>query len=84
MPSATPHVLLTVLPPHHRPQVDAAAAMIQRLLQPLDEEMNEHKKLQLRELATINGTLKDEEFCFVCGETGEAAVPCSEAAALVQ
>jgi splicing factor 1 len=40
-------------------------------LQPLDEEMNEHKKLQLRELAALNGTLKDEQFCFICGESGE-------------
>jgi hypothetical protein len=44
--------------------------MVERLLQPLDEEMNEHKRLQLRELAALNGTLKDEEYCFVCGETG--------------
>lgn len=96
-----------------RLQVDAAAAMIERLLQPLDEEMNEHKKiqvgffplvltrlgdgskveqpsaavaqcsrsgaallcplacLQLRELAALNGTLKDEQFCFICGEAGK-------------
>ena len=47
--------------------------MIERLLQPMDEEMNEHKKIQLRELAALNGTLKDEEFCFVCGEAGERA-----------
>lgn len=32
--------------------------------------MNEHKKLQLRELASLNGTLKDEQFCFICGESG--------------
>jgi hypothetical protein len=38
----------------------------------MDEEMNEHKKLQLRELAALNGTLKDEQFCFICGEAGTA------------
>ena len=41
--------------------VDAAAQMIEDLLQPQDETRNEHKRLQLRELAQLNGTLKDEE-----------------------
>lgn len=49
--------------------VDAAAQMIEDLLQPQDEEQNEHKRLQLRELATLNGTLKDAEtvrhLCFL-------------------
>lgn len=26
--------------------------------------------VQLRELAALNGTLKDEEYCFICGESG--------------
>lgn len=52
-------------------QVDAAVALINRLLQPDDEEMNLHKQLQLRELAALNGTLKDETFCFICGDPGE-------------
>jgi hypothetical protein len=52
-------------------QVDAAVALINRLLQPDDEEMNVHKQLQLRELAALNGTLKDETFCFICGDSGE-------------
>ena len=42
----------------------------------MDEEMNEHKKLQLRELAALNGTLKDEQFCFICGEAGTALYCC--------
>ena len=41
-------------------QVDAAADMIQRLLVPVDEDANEHKRQQLRELAELNGTLRDE------------------------
>ena len=41
--------------------VDAAAIMIEDLLQPQDEQRNEHKRLQLRELAALNGTLKDDE-----------------------
>lgn len=40
--------------------MDAAAIMIEDLLQPQDEDRNEHKRLQLRELAALNGTLKDE------------------------
>jgi hypothetical protein len=42
----------------------------------MDEEMNEHKKLQLRELAALNGTLKDEQFCFICGEAGTVLYCC--------
>lgn len=34
-----------------------AAAMVQKLLMPLDETMNEHKRTQLRELAALNGAL---------------------------
>jgi hypothetical protein len=45
-------------------------------VQPMDEEMNEHKKLQLRELAALNGTLKDEQFCFICGEAGTVLYCC--------
>ncbi len=42
------------------PQVDKAVDMIERLLEPNDDTLNEHKRLQLRELAALNGTLKDE------------------------
>lgn len=38
-----------------------AALMVERLLVPMDEQQNEHKKKQLLELATINGTLRDSE-----------------------
>ena len=41
-------------------QVDKAAEMIERLLMPSDDVLAEHKRLQLRELAALNGTLKDE------------------------
>lgn len=41
--------------------VDKAAEMIEDLLQPNDESFNEHKRLQLRELAALNGTLKPED-----------------------
>eukprot|EP00240_Pyramimonas_obovata_P001116 CAMPEP_0118957364 /NCGR_PEP_ID=MMETSP1169-20130426/62064_1 /TAXON_ID=36882 /ORGANISM="Pyramimonas obovata, Strain CCMP722" /LENGTH=498 /DNA_ID=CAMNT_0006905439 /DNA_START=36 /DNA_END=1529 /DNA_ORIENTATION=- len=42
--------------------VDAAVEMVKELLVPVDEEKNEHKRAQLRELASINGTLRDEEY----------------------
>lgn len=40
--------------------VDKAKAMIEKLLIPIDEDMNEHKRQQLRELALMNGTWRDE------------------------
>ena len=36
-------------------QVDRASAMIEKLCTPSDDDHNEHKKLQLRELAVMNG-----------------------------
>ena len=40
--------------------VDKAKAMIEKLLIPVDEDMNDHKRQQLRELALMNGTWRDE------------------------
>lgn len=42
--------------------------MIEDLLQPQDETRLEHKRMQLRELAALNGTLKDEDvrFYYLC------------------
>ncbi len=34
--------------------------MIEKLLVPVDENLNEHKIKQLRELAIINGTLREK------------------------
>lgn len=67
------HVLITG---DTQADVDAASAMIERLLEPMDEERNEHKRLQLRELAALNGTLKDEVACYLCGETTHTALNC--------
>lgn len=38
--------------------MDNAALMLEDLMQPEDEARNEHKRVQLRELAALNGTLK--------------------------
>lgn len=51
------HVLITG---ERQEDVDKAVDMIERLLEPNDDTLNEHKRLQLRELAALNGTLKDE------------------------
>jgi len=58
--------------------VEAAARMVQELLVPVDDEKNEHKQKQLRELALINGTLKEDEFCSVCGEKGHRHFECPQ------
>ncbi|CAA7028047.1 unnamed protein product [Microthlaspi erraticum] len=56
--------------------LDAAVGMIEKLLQPVDEVRNEHKRQQLRELATLNGTVRDEEICRHCGEPGHRQYAC--------
>ncbi|KAK4796492.1 hypothetical protein SAY86_028818 [Trapa natans] len=56
--------------------LDAAAGMIEKLLHPVDEVLNEHKRQQLRELAALNGTIRDEEFCRLCGEPGHRQYAC--------
>ncbi|CAN4095104.1 unnamed protein product [Withania somnifera] len=56
--------------------LEAAAGMLEKLLQPVDEVLNEHKRQQLRELAALNGTIRDEEFCRLCGEPGHRQYAC--------
>lgn len=56
--------------------VDAAARMVEKLLQPVDEVLNEHKRQQLRELAALNGTIRDQEYCRLCGEPGHRHFAC--------
>lgn len=53
-----------------------AAAMIERLLTPVDDSHNEHKQLQLRELAAINGTLRDYELAELPKEGEQGALGC--------
>lgn len=56
--------------------LDAAAGMVEKLLRPVDEGLNEHKRQQLRELAALNGTIRDDEFCRLCGEPGHRQYAC--------
>ncbi|KAL7547871.1 hypothetical protein ACHAWF_016221 [Thalassiosira exigua] len=67
------HVLITGEDPA---AVDAAAEMINSMLVVIDDELNVHKQNQLRELALLNGTLKDEEWCHVCGDKGHRDFEC--------
>lgn len=56
--------------------VDAATDMIEQMLVVIDDEKNVHKQQQLRELALLNGTLKEDEFCEICGEKGHRSFEC--------
>jgi len=56
--------------------VEKAGEIVAKLLQPMDDEMNDHKQKQLRELALINGTLREEEYCHICGEKGHRGFEC--------
>ena len=55
--------------------VDATTKEVEKLLIPIDETKNEHKARQLRELAVINGTLRDEIICRLCGQRQSSAAP---------
>eukprot|EP00850_Spirogloea_muscicola_P013764 SM000095S24978 [mRNA] locus=s95:252449:256247:- [translate_table: standard] len=61
-------------------KVDAAVALIEPLLHPIDEERNNHKRKQLRELAEMNGTMRDfsKLLCGTCGETGHREWQCPQ------
>jgi splicing factor 1 len=56
--------------------VAIAVRLVEELLVVVDDEKNEHKQKQLRELALINGTLREDEFCQVCGERGHKQFEC--------
>lgn len=58
--------------------VEKAVTMIKPLLAPMDDAANEHKIIQLRELAAINGTLREEKMCIVCGESGHNQWDCPQ------
>ncbi|CAK9147326.1 unnamed protein product [Ilex paraguariensis] len=44
-------------------RLDHAVALLENLLKPMDESMDIYKKQQLRELALLNGTLREESPC---------------------
>lgn len=58
-------------------RVEMCAHAVKQLLTPIDDERNEHKQKQLRELALINGTLKEDEYCPICGDKGHRQWECT-------
>jgi len=83
------HVLITA---ENEVQLNKAAKMISELLVPMDEGKNEHKRQQLRELAEINGTLRDRMWmhpsegqtwerayvkCEICGDASHPTSDCT-------
>jgi splicing factor 1 len=58
--------------------VENAVKLIEELLVVVDDDKNEHKQKQLRELALINGTLKEDEYCSVCAERGHRHFECPQ------
>ncbi|KAK8961301.1 hypothetical protein KSP40_PGU000918 [Platanthera guangdongensis] len=44
--------------------------MVEKLLHPVVEGLSEHKRQQLREHDALNGTIKEDEFCRLCGKQG--------------
>jgi len=83
------HVLITA---DTEDQLNKATKMIRELLIPVEEGKNEHKRQQLRELAVINGTLRDNSWmqpvtfessfepanvkCAICGEVSHPTSDC--------
>eukprot|EP00597_Dinobryon_sp_UTEXLB2267_P007216 CAMPEP_0170092634 /NCGR_PEP_ID=MMETSP0019_2-20121128/25943_1 /TAXON_ID=98059 /ORGANISM="Dinobryon sp., Strain UTEXLB2267" /LENGTH=438 /DNA_ID=CAMNT_0010313143 /DNA_START=328 /DNA_END=1641 /DNA_ORIENTATION=- len=57
-------------------KVEKAAKLIEDILKPDDENLNVYKQRQLRELALINGTLREDEYCPICGEKGHKQFEC--------
>mmetsp|Transcript_10185 Transcript_10185/g.15278 ORF Transcript_10185/g.15278 Transcript_10185/m.15278 type:complete len:684 (-) Transcript_10185:1611-3662(-) len=56
--------------------VDKAGALIEQMLVVIDDEQNQFKQNQLRELALLNGTLKDDDYCILCAEKGHRQFEC--------
>ena len=57
-------------------KVEVAEKMVRDLLVVQDDATNDLKQKQLRELALINGTLREDEACSVCGEQGHRSYLC--------
>ncbi|URD76861.1 KH domain [Musa troglodytarum] len=68
--------------------LDSAVQMVEKLLVPVEEERNEHKRAQLRELAVLNGKLgkdsseiqkttpRSSTSCDICGMAFHPSVAC--------
>eukprot|EP01133_Synstelium_polycarpum_P005930 gene5930-6869_t len=79
------HVLLTA---DTQDQLEKAAVLVRQYLVPVEEGKNEHKRQQLRELAEMNGTLRERPIfgarnwmaadikCVHCNETSHPSSDC--------
>lgn len=67
------HVVVTG---DNQENVNRAAQMVTDMLVVIDDDKNIHKQAQLRELALLNGTLKEDEYCSLCAEKGHRAFEC--------
>ncbi|MED6113913.1 hypothetical protein PIB30_075230 [Stylosanthes scabra] len=67
------HVLIEA---DNQKSLDAAVGMVEKLLVPVEEERNEHKREQLKELAQLKATRRDENVCSVCGDKGHRQYAC--------
>ncbi|KAK6936465.1 RNA recognition motif domain [Dillenia turbinata] len=67
------HVLIEA---DNQTSLDDAVAMVKKLLIPVDTELNDHKRAQLREIAKLNGSYRDESACTVCSEQGHWYYAC--------
>lgn len=67
------HVVITG---DNEAKVAAAEKIIGDLLVLKDDNENEWKQQQLRELALINGTARDDNICHICGERGHRQYEC--------
>ncbi|GMI03215.1 hypothetical protein TrVE_jg8306 [Triparma verrucosa] len=67
------HVLITG---DTNAQVDHAKKVVSELIVVIEDERNEHKQNQLRELAIMNGTLKEDAYCTICGQKGHMQYAC--------
>ncbi|GFZ15325.1 hypothetical protein Acr_24g0015150 [Actinidia rufa] len=56
--------------------LDVAVKMVEKLLIPIDEGTNDHKRAQLEELAKMNGTYRGGNVCSVCKEVGHKQYSC--------
>jgi splicing factor 1 len=57
-------------------QVAIAVKLVTDILSPSEEDLNAHKQKQLKELALINGTFKEDDYCPICGEKGHRQWEC--------
>ena len=77
------HVLITA---DTDEQLEKASKLIEKLLVPVDEDKNEHKRQQLRKLAELNGTLRDsadwETSSFRSSPSHEVSVSCANCGSL--